>query len=221
MPGDDMAGWLALHGLTAAEVVACLNRAPGGAACAAGGVQAAMPATLQQAWPRVCQPLAPWLAPDVLLRLLSCRPVPPPAAARGRAFTLPAGPDGLPVVAAPWSGQWRDLMRLAHEAGHAAQALQGPPGSLPPPVLRETCAFLAERALAARAGGPLAAIWQADTARLLGPGAAGLRAALADPATPYDYGWNYPLARHLATALPEAACPALFAGTALLPSLMA
>lgn len=232
-PQDDMAGWLALHGLTAADVVAVLDlpprlsspprlHAPPRLHPPSARVPLPMPAGLEAAWPLVCRPLARWLSAPAHRRLLSCRPVPPPPAARGRAFTLPEGPGGLPLVAAPWSGHPRDLLRLAHEAGHAAQALQGPPGLLPPPLLREACAFLAERALVDATGDPgLAALWQDATARMLGPLAASLRRALGVPAAPYDYGWNYPIARQLALHLPEAAAPPLFAGRAETAALLA
>jgi hypothetical protein len=117
-----------------------------------------------------------------------------------RPFTIEDLGDGRPFVSCPCSGRTSDLLRLAHEIGHALQALTAPPAPLPP-IQREMAAFIAEdaaaRGLQARhpALGPLLAARQARVARH-GPG---LRAALAVPSSAYSYAWNYPVARSLAS----------------------
>jgi hypothetical protein len=117
------------------------------------------------------------------------------------------GPDAAPTITVPWRrGDARDALALAHELAHAVQIVASharTPGAAMPPLAREVCAFLGERALAAHLGDrpegrALRAAWLAEDRIYLGQDAAALRAAFADPHAAYDYRWNYPVARWLA-----------------------
>jgi len=60
----------------------------------------------------------------------------------------------LPSIVVPWrSGCAAEALSLAHELAHAVQIRATPartPGGVMPPVAREVCAFLGERALLRR-----------------------------------------------------------------------
>lgn len=222
-----MAGWLALQDLTVAQCLALLDghRLPDGPETQKGRAQdtpLVPDLSAMAAWDLVAEAVAmlvPETASFVRQQAVVCFDPP-----QGRAFTLHDAGAGVPLVACPWSGRARDLLTLAHEFGHAAQIMASPPGAAMPPVLRETCAFLAEAALLEHAAGRglltgvaplLQQVWQADTQRLLGRQARPLRQALTRPEAAYDYGWNYPIARALALRLWQSApitIPALFAG---------
>jgi hypothetical protein len=116
-----------------------------------------------------------------------------------RAFTIDDAGDGHPLVSCPCTGRTSDLLLLAHEIGHALQALTRPVSPLPP-IQREIAAFIVEEAAERRlratypATGPILAARQARVTRH-GPD---LSAALNAPQTRYHYAWNYPVARAIA-----------------------
>ncbi len=112
-----------------------------------------------------------------------------------RAFTLDDDGSGRVLVSCPLSGRVSDLLSLAHEMGHACQSLAC--ATPPPPVLRETAAYLAEQLLARAAlqdGDPaaqaLAGQLAARQARI-GRDAMQLLQVLDQPSAPYSYRWNY------------------------------
>lgn len=121
------------------------------------------------------------------------------------AFTLHDAGQGRPYVSVPYTGSARDVLTLAHEFGHVIQILNTD-AHLTPPVLREVCAFLAEGWLLeylATFDTLLSDKVRAPWARSVAVDFGARRAALLDafhqgPQTPYDYAWNYPLARRLA-----------------------
>ena len=222
-PGDDMAGWLALHDLTVADCLALLDAHSPPAGSGAKDALLVPALSAMDAWDRVTEAVAA-IVPDAAARVRQQANVcfDPPLQ---RAFTLhDTGENGVPLVACPWTGRARDLLTLAHEFGHATQIMASRPGMALPPVLRETCAFLAEAALVDRIENEpesyrlapvLRRLWQADTQRFLGFQARSLRKALPLPFAAYDYDWNYPVARALALGLWQSApdtIPSLFEG---------
>lgn len=114
---------------------------------------------------------------------------------------------GQTTIAMTWSGSPADLLCLAHEAGHAAHHILSQTNQMPP-ILRETCAFLAELvvidSLAWSDPGLYAALqmaWHDDGVHYLDEDLPVLGEALKDPATPYQYRMNYPIARLAAVRL--------------------
>lgn len=112
--------------------------------------------------------------------------------------TIDNGPHGAPEIVVRSPRTPADLLCLAHEAAHAAQALLSG-GRFMPPLARAACAFLGEIALVerARANEPalvpaLLAAWAADDAVYCGADLERLAAALDDPDAPYDYRMNDP-----------------------------
>lgn len=120
------------------------------------------------------------------------------------AFTLHDSGAGRPYVSVPYGGSARDILTLAHEFGHAIQILHTD-AAFTPPVLREVCAFLSESWLIdyvasfdKRLGADICVPWRRSVAVDFGSRRDALLAACAAPQTPYEYAWNYPLARRLA-----------------------
>ncbi|KUF08978.1 hypothetical protein AVJ23_20020 [Pseudoponticoccus marisrubri] len=146
-----------------------------------------------------------------------------------RPFTLHDIGGGRPYVSCACDGTPADLIRLAHEFGHAMQVIASGPAGMPP-ALRETCAYLSEavtvRGVRAEDPGLAALIGQvraAEAAQDLGSRASRLRQALADPDRPYDYDWNYPVARILSERLSaggEAVLHGVFHGRYGVPDLL-
>lgn len=226
MAGALVADWLALNGISAGDCQDRLRQIK--AAAAPPAPDPALPSTevlpmvmagLGKAWPdaaatlgRIRSEIRIDLAPD-----LSRFP---------RAFTLHDDGRGLPFVSCPLQGRLSDLLILAHEIGHACQILASGQTDQPP-VLRETAAYLAEEqvlvTLAPDIPG-LAALHRSRTARMMKRDGAALLRALQAPQTPYDYGWNYPLARDLARRAQARLSPAeqwqLFSGKIGLPRLL-
>jgi hypothetical protein len=203
-----LADWLGLHGLTARQCENVLARArhlePG------GQTDAAAPSglTSDQAWHLAADALRSALPAGVTaieaVRTGTVRAF--RTGARGRRPYTFAGPH--PVVALDYSGRVADLLTVAHELGHAVQL--GATAGFVPPVVRELCAFLSELALldhlraASPALHPLAlAAWSAATRHYVGREGKALAAALQDPRSIYHYGWNYPIARVLASECHE------------------
>jgi hypothetical protein len=120
------------------------------------------------------------------------------------AFTLHNTGNGRPYVSVPYTGSARDILTLAHEFGHVLQILNTKAPDTPP-VLREVCAFLAEVRLLEHLASfntelrdKIQNPWARSVAVDFGARRTALLAACAAPQTPYDYAWNYPLARRLA-----------------------
>jgi hypothetical protein len=134
-----------------------------------------------------------------------------------RPFTVPA--DGAPAVVLRYRGRVADLITVAHEFGHAVQISAS--GGFVPPVSREVCAFVSELVLLKLLRvempdlhGAVRAAWQARNRSYLGRDRTLLALALRDPGSVYHYGWNYPIARVLASEcveqLPAGALWAIF-----------
>jgi hypothetical protein len=123
-------------------------------------------------------------------------------------FTYDLGFPNLPFVSQHYSGRAKDLLMMAHEFGHAVQIVaswMSGEGQMPP-VVRECCAFIAEQALLDVGPGnsdALLAGHRADSAVYFGKNRRALYQALEDASTPYQYEWNYLLARMMAAHLWE------------------
>ena len=127
--------------------------------------------------------------------------------------------------------EFRTILLLAHELGHACQLLASGRPDLPP-LLRETAAYLAEEQVCAaiaaaepERGAVLRALHRARTARIMEREGRALCRALEDPAATYTYGWNYPIARDLAARAARHLTPdaqwRVFTGAARLTELSA
>lgn len=147
-----------------------------------------------------------------------------------KALTLDNGPTSYPTILFSYRGEPIDCLVMAHEFGHALQ-IRASGGKFIPPIMRETCAFLGEGALLSHAMHRdaaryphLAAAWRKDSDRYFGAQRERLRAALAAPATPYRYAWNYPIARHLANRIARYGSRdwiwSVFSGEMTLPALL-
>jgi hypothetical protein len=198
--GALVADWLALHGINAEDCRNRLRQMPVDAAPPAP--DPAFPSTevlpmiiaaLGRAWPDAVATLGR-IGADVRIDLS------PDLSRFPRAFTLHDDGRGLPFVSCPIKGRVSDLLVLAHEIGHACQILASGQPDLPP-VLRETAAYLAEEVMLVSQGPTvpgLTTLHRTRTARMMRRDGAALLRALQAPETPYDYGWNYPIARDLA-----------------------
>jgi hypothetical protein len=207
MAGDGLAEWLALHGVTAQQMLALIDVAPPPAPALLAPPDP--PLTGETVWALAATALAAAFPDrqevitrtrDTTSRNLSADPARFP-----RAFTLWEPPH----VSAPSGGGSRDLLTIAHEFGHACQRqAMGQSAAMPPPILREMAACMAELALLAQlplSHPSLHAAAQADfdaaSRRTLTAGRQRLRAVLQAGAGSYHYAWNYPPARAAALAI--------------------
>ena len=124
-----------------------------------------------------------------------------------RALTVDNGPGQYPTIMYNYSGEVSDLFVVAHEFGHALQ-IRASEGRFMPPIMRETCAFLAEGALLffrsydnPGIGEKLLRHWHKSNRRYFQNLAVKFRLSLENSAQTYQYGWNYPIARLLAVRL--------------------
>lgn len=197
-PRATLADWLDLHGLTAAQCRDLMARPPSAAAPAAIPSLAVDSA---DSWRRIAahlQTALPQGAAVIAATLEQTRTDFTRRATQARAFTLQH--DGAIFVRCPASGGLADLLTLSHEFGHACQILATAGAQRPPlpPILRETCAGLAELLVLNQlqaTGDPLwhpaRALFRARTRRSLLRHAPALGRALEDPGAGYSYGWNY------------------------------
>ena len=126
-----------------------------------------------------------------------------------KALTLDNGPGTYPTILYSYRGEPRDHLVIAHEFGHALQ-IRASHGKFLPPVVREICAFLGEGALLSyilakdpRLHDHLLRAWRKANRRHFGAQKDRLRTALSQSDAPYDYSWNYPVARYLAIQISE------------------
>ena len=227
--------WLDLHGLTARHCADVLSRAEGcelegsghGADRRSSGLSG------EQAWMLAAEamrssfPHAAELIGDV--RHQTVRTFGADRTSATRPFTILAG-DNRPMVFVRHSGRIADMLTIAHEFGHALQAVASG-GGFVPPVDRELAAFLSELALLRLLAteypelhrATLAAWRAANRSYLVRDGKA-LAAALEDRRSVYRYAWNYPIARVLASEcaaeLPVPARWAIFEHRLPLPGLV-
>lgn len=188
-PRATLADWLALHDVTADALRPFLipplpvPRAP-----PTPLPFAATPQHVADALSQALPPLAPTLSHLLAVARFDLAP---DRARFPRAFTLANDGTGHPFVSVPCDGTAADLLVLAHEIGHACQALT-PDAPLLPPIQRECAALLCERTLAL-AEPSLAPLLSRRLARM-GRHTRALGQALDTPDAPYDYAWNYPVA---------------------------
>lgn len=121
-----------------------------------------------------------------------------------KALTIDHGPAKYPTIMYQYFGEVSDLLVVAHEFGHALQ-IRASEGEFMPPVMREVCAFLSERALFSSCSNEdaflaenLLQYWQRSNHRFFGNLATNLQESLKNENAIYEYGWNYPIARYLA-----------------------
>lgn len=235
-PPPTLAGWLQLHGLSAQTCQVLLGLTPPLLPPPVSAPDAAIPDG-PALWSLIADCLAaelPTLDSDIRKTagqtLVNFAPDPE---RHPRPFTLHAPVQSRVYVSCPLTGQADDVLTVSHEFGHALQLTCCPETALTP-VLRETCAFLAE-AIVAKAlnqhdvalSGSVRAVYERRAATDLGPVARRLRAALDRPETPYDDHWNYPPARQIARHLIDGEAPCdtwllteIFKGKTLLPTLV-
>lgn len=210
-----IADWMALHGLTRADVVA-LASWDGDLPAAAllgptmrGGGTAHDP-ELEHPERLAMSSLSTFfehgLNIDRFMR--EVRWVSEPALLPAQAPLTLHAQNGDPVtVYCAMDAQRRHLLTLAHEFGHALQ-LWSAPQSFIAPIDREVAAFLAEHILLAHldmfhpdVAKRQLAFWQQDTALYFGPDRARMLRAIEMPSRGYFYRLNYPLARSVALRL--------------------
>jgi len=121
-------------------------------------------------------------------------------------FTYDLGYHNLPFISLHYQGRKKDFLAMTHEFGHAVQIVaswESGEGQMPP-VARECCAFIAElacvQALEPRTSG-LGQSHHTDNTIYFGANKAELEQALLNETCPYQYDWNYPLARHFASQI--------------------
>jgi len=189
--GTMLSAWLDLHGITPPICRAILDLKPG----RDGANAVALPAVGKGPdcnWAAIAEALCRW-QPDcaATIRATTARTLTrfdPDPVKYPRPFTIANIGDGRPFVSVVWRGRVADQRALAHEFGHAWQ-LVASEGRFMPPILRETCAFLAE--IHCMAGLPTEGAVQSDGAMWLDRLRTPERAA-------YDYDVNYPFALCLA-----------------------
>ncbi len=149
---------------------------------------------------------------------------------KNRSFTVNEGGNGYPYIQCCHRGNIEDLITAQHEFSHAVQIVASQ-GRFVAPVLRETCAYLGEHSLLkylnqtnSQWSSVTHAAWKRNSARTHEKFDRILLEALEEPQTPYDYNWNYPLARVLAKEanehLPEDLLWGLFRGETSLRQLI-
>jgi hypothetical protein len=199
--------WLDLHALTIGQCEAVLHRTPAVRASNARARRCVI--SSDTAWFVAAHAVASTFPFAALLiervRDESIRAFSQVGRAHSRPFTVPAGPERRPYVYLNFRGRVVDLLTVAHEFGHAVQ-IAATDGGFVPPVTREVCAFVSELALLAwlRTTSPdlhrhVLAAWEASNRRYLVRDGKALALALKDPQSVYRYGWNYPIARILAS----------------------
>lgn len=235
-----MRDWLALHGLSAAGCLTLLEttgraerslRAPAVAADPAeDGLVDGLPDG-PGIWALVAEGLGaqlPALAPEIARTAQeTIANFTPDRSRHPRAFTLRLERGARIYASLPIRGKPLDVVLIAHEFGHALQ-LHCSGDTAVPPILRETCAFLAENLVARHMqcqghalAGAVSQCLAVARARDLGARRQALRTAVGRPDARYDYDWNYPPARILARQLSDTAdtALALFRGEATVDGL--
>lgn len=209
--------WLALHELDPTTCRRLLDnlaeKSPGGSAVREKTTPGYQRIDLETAWLRIVEALRDFLPEqhgiiDDAFDNTTKIDVGPRNKSR-KALTLDNGPASYPTILFSYRGEPSDCLIMAHEFGHALQIVASR-GKFMPPVVREVCAFLAESALLSNAVkrdpahyAHLAEAWRQDTHRYFGLQRDRLAAALSEPAAPYKYSWNYPIARYLAIEVAE------------------
>lgn len=205
-----MQDWLQLHGLTSQDCERLVSIDPPVSEPTTGEAPASWPdgpglwslaaAALSAQLPEISEDIAR-TATQTAVNFA------PDPARHPRPFAVYIAEKSTVYASCPLSQSARDMILVAHEFGHALQLhLVADKGV--PPILRETCAILAEELmlqalpdLAPDEAGPVGARLAAYRARDLGPMRDDLLEALRNPTATYRYDWNYPPARSLALGL--------------------
>ncbi len=216
-PQHSLSDWLTLHALDASTCHTVLDAIARDVAGAADGHDGRkppyQPPDLDTAWQRTVEamrdalPEQHGIIDDIFAntqKIVLDRPGP-----SRKAVTIDNGRDAYPTILFSYRNAPAEHLVMAHEFAHALQ-IGASQGRLVPPIVREVCAFLGEAALLSHAGrhhpaqhAGLVHAWRRDSHRYFGVQRERLRAALATPAAPYIYSWNYPVARYLALKVAE------------------
>ncbi|PWQ93257.1 hypothetical protein DKW60_18105 [Leucothrix pacifica] len=205
--------WLALHGLSVIKVRDFLFHQQ--ANSVVGNVkvddkQACLTLTANDGWELAAEALSlkfPMLKREIDTVKKGCE-VNFYASKKDPPYTLDRG-DDFPYVSVCYRGYTSDLICIAHEFGHAVQLFLSA-GKFLPPVLRELAAFISELALIeclrdlnSEMTAYLVASWSQENKVYLTDNVRKLELVLKDEKSPYDYCWNYPIARYCAIALSD------------------
>lgn len=204
--------WLDFNGLTREAVLRqlALIEPQDGAAFDRSEAQTQLGLTADEAWAlcaasmRKTFPVMKQEIDHVETNVLKC--LQPKSVKHPKPFTYDLGFQKLPFVSLHYQDRPADLLKMAHEFGHAMQIVaswQSGEKQMPP-VARECCAFNAELALLNAQNEKVKALLachQADSAVYFGEDKAALESALLVDRSPYRYCWNYPLARQFTARL--------------------
>ena len=216
-----LADWLQLHGLddrSCREILAAIKREPVEAPAGSDGDdRQSVPLDLDHAWELVISAMREFL-PERRGIIEDTFERSEKIAISGtrksrRALTLDHGPARYPTIMFGFAGTAADVSTMAHEFGHAVQ-IRASAGEFIPPVMREVCAFLSERALLSYClqhessqASALLDRWHEADRRYFGKLTKKLEDCLDAPETIYDYGWNYPIARFLSLRIATSFTP--------------
>lgn len=123
---------------------------------------------------------------------------------RASAYTVADDGKGSPGIYIDYRGHVVDILRTAHEVGHASQYALSKPARVPP-MDRELCAFIAEQIALKHClhidedlGRDIEKAWHCDNSYYLVNLVDRLCADLKNDRPVYRYYWNYPIARFAA-----------------------
>ena len=208
-----LADWLSLHDFSVTKIRGFLSqqRVSFDLECVrTDEQQASITLTASDCWSLVAEALRlkfPALRDEIETVKQGCE-VNFDASKKNPPYTLDRG-DDFPYVSVSYRGCASDVICIAHEFGHAVQLfLAG--GKFLSPVLREQAAFISELALIDHLRNLnsemtvcLVASWSQENKVYLVDNVKKLELALKDDGSPYDYCWNYPIARYCAIALSD------------------
>lgn len=130
-----------------------------------------------------------------------------------QAKTIDEGKPNYPKVFCTYSGQPGELITMAHEFSHALHIMSTVEEDTPP-ISREICAFIGELALLEYSKQTdlcmhraLKEAWRFQNIYYLGTSSVHLKTALSQEKAPYNYTWNYPIARTIAIHLHRCKAP--------------
>lgn len=213
-PTHHMQDWLNLHDLTLASCTSLLEnveQSPQDSPCVTSATDPANWPSGPGLWSVVVSALTvqlPDLGPDIARASKDAIVnFAPDLDRHPRAFTVYIPEKNRIYTSCPLSKSPQDVVVVSHEFGHVLQLhfVADPPLA---PVLREACSFLAEELvlkalpeLRPDLVHPVSRAVAASRAQALGRLRNDLLGVVKDPTAPYDYGWNYPPARIIASHL--------------------
>ncbi|WP_143595964.1 hypothetical protein [Tropicibacter naphthalenivorans] len=204
--------WLSLHEIGAREIECLLMAAsrpdvPVKANC----VERSMPLSARGAWALAGQALSAFFPRGQDLINCAKEAIETESyesdGGSGAPYTIDRGRDDSAHVVQSFAGSVADVVAVAHEFGHAVQ-LRAAQGLFIPPILREMAAFISELALLDylksidhACAHAIADAHLRDTAIYMSSDFDALMRAIECGTTEYNYRWNYPPARALASVL--------------------